>query len=507
MIRKKGVMCVLVALLSILLCNVTAFATESDIPDATSQFYINDFADIISDDVEKEMQEKAVALAESSEGIQVVVTTVQTIGDADPVLYTVDMYNKYGIGKNNMGVLIMLSVETRDIQIRIGDNMTKYLSDRKCGEIRDDYGIPYFKNDEFETGLYEMQNATIEHITSKVQSAENEVAITPTDVKNVENEGFFGMLISLLAIVVAAFVSFFGLDNYFRKRKEKKAAEENARIENSELVQNLKQRIESLNKSIRRIRSDAETTIDAKEREIASLKERLESTERELNDLKERNKRAIMAYPDLDKKVNAIFAKEREEANKEKALKVELQLKNVLTLECTRHNLYQFRKAYNAFFSLSYEQQKYVPSELVNRVKELYNKSLNLQIEFEEEERIRNDKAKAEEVQKMILGVLNCSVTRHMLYELTRICHAYEDLTGEQKKYVTADVENLYTMKRKANRLQEEYEEEERRQRRQREEEERRHRESYSSSHSSFSGGSHGGFGGHSSGHGAGGKF
>ena len=497
-----------VMLLSIFLFgSITAFAAESDIPDATSQFYVNDFANIISDDVEKEMQERAVALAEATDGVQVVVTTVQTIGNADPVYYTVDMYNKYGIGKNNMGVLIMLSVETRDIQVRIGDNMTKYLSDRKSGEIIDEYGIPYFKNDEFAEGLYQMQNATIEHIASKVQSAEDEVAVTPTDVETLESKGLFGMAVGIMAVICGGVASFFGIDKLLKKRKEEKEAEKLAMIENSEQVRNLKQTIQNLKAQVADTKQDTAQRIDAKNAEIKSLTRDLEATKTDLLNLKERYKRAVMAYPDLDEKVDAIFAREKEEADKKMALGVENELRRVLVLECTRQNLYTFENAYRTFNNLSCEQQKYVSTDLVENVKKLYEKSEELQREFEEAERIRINKEKAEEVQKLILSALACRVTRHSLYNLTSVCRAYDNLTNEQKQYITADVQNMYAMMSRAQRLQDEYEEEERRRRRREEEEERRRRESYSRSHSSFGGGSFGGFGGHSGGHGAGRKF
>lgn len=516
MVRKKRFVYVIVALLSIsMLCSVTAFAAESDIPDATSQFYINDFADIISDDIEKEMQEKAVALAESSDGIQVVVTTVKTIGNEDPVYYTVDMYNKYEIGKNNMGVLIMLSVETRDIQIRVGDNMTKYLSDRKSGEIIDNYGIPYFKNDNFETGLYEMQNATIEHITSKVQTTENEVAVTPTDVEKIKDDGIFGKILKTLGTIGAVILSYFGGSKFLEKRGKKKKKEEIARIEESELVQSLRNKIKELEEKLTNVRHEFETAINAKEEEITSITAKLNSAQKNLHNLEERQKRAIMAYPDLNGKIDAIFDQEKEEADKRAALEVENHIRTVITFECTRHNLYRFTNACDAFKALSDEQKKYVPTKLVDKVNELQNRARELQRRYEEEERIRRNREQAEKVQSLILGALECNVTRHSLSNLTSTCHAYENLTNDQKKYVTADVESLYARRRKAKRLQEEYEEEKRRlrrmreeeehRRREREQEERRRRDSYGGS--SFGGGNHSGFGGHSSGHGAGGKF
>lgn len=226
-----------------------------------------------------------------------------------------------------------------------------------------------------------------------------------------------------------------------------------------------------------------------------------------------------MAYPDINEKVDAIFAKEKEEADKQKALVVENRIKDVLKLTCTRSNLYNFKSAYGAFESLSREQQKYVPNNLVTELKNLCAESEKLQKQFEKEEKIRKDKEKAAKVQTLIVSALAIHVTRHTLSELKNVCAEYEKLTSEQKKYVTADINTIYDMKKRAKSLKEAYELEEKR-RRERDEEERRRRQrerqreverrrrasSSSTSHSSF-GGSHSGFGGHSGGHGAGGKF
>lgn len=515
MVKRKKVSVFLVVLLSIfMLCNLTAFAKESNIPDATEQFYINDFAGIIDDATEQEMQARAVQLADSTEGAQVVVTTVQTIGEADPVYYTVDMYNKYGIGKNNIGVLIMLSVETGDIQIRIGDNMTKYLSDRKCGEIRD-IGIPYFKEGQFAEGLNEMQKATIEQITAKIQTVNNEVAVTPANMESINEKGHFNMFFSVIVVIAGGIGSFFGINKYSEKRRKKKEAAEKEKIKNAQLVQAKDEKIKRLEEKL----ENAELDKEAITNERNQIVDKLESTNKELNNIRERNKRALMAYPDINEKVDAIFAKEKEEADKQKALVVENRIKDVLKLTCTRSNLYNFKSAYGAFESLSREQQKYVPNNLVTELKNLCAESEKLQKQFEKEEKIRKDKEKAAKVQTLIVSALAIHVTRHTLSELKNVCAEYEKLTSEQKKYVTADINTIYDMKKRAKSLKEAYELEEKR-RRERDEEERRRRQrerqreverrrrasSSSTSHSSF-GGSHSGFGGHSGGHGAGGKF
>ena len=468
-------------LLGIFILSSTALAAGSDIPNATSQFYVNDFANIINDEVEKEMQDRAVAFAEDSDGIQVVVTTVQTIGDADPVEYTTDMYNKYEIGKNNMGVLIMLSVETRDIQIRIGSNMTKYLSDRKCGEIRDDYGIPYFKNDEFEKGLDAMQEATIDYIASKVESADNEVAVNPTELEDIKNSGSFVKILCVIGIIGCGIIIIVTLRMYFLKRKRK--------------LQEKDKTIETLKRDLNKQKSKNESL----EFDNNSLKQSLSAIQKELYNLSERYKRAIIAYPNLDEKVVAIFAKEKEESDRKHAKEVEISIKKAIKLECNRQNLSYFRNAYEAYKNLSKDQQSYVPSELVRKIKELYSKSSELQRKYEEEQKILHDKKVANDVQEAILAVLSISVTRHSLDKLKRVCNAYDNLTKEQKKYVTADINAVQDMRRKAKRMQDDYEVEERR------------RNDSSSYHyggdSDFGGSSFDGFGGHSDGHGAGGSF
>ena len=518
MVRKK-ICIILVALMSMsILFGTTAFAAESNIPDATSQFYVNDFANIISDEVEREMQERAVAYADSTDGIQIVVTTVKTIGNADPEKYTTDMYNKYAIGKNSMGVLIMLSVETRDIQIRLGTNMAKYISASRTGDIIDAHIEELAAND-FETALAGMQKTTIEYISKKVNTATNEVAVSQTTVEDVKKDsGALWGVLAALGITGGGGVSIFGLSKLFKKRKEKKAAEEIARIENSDIVKAKNERILSLQQELENQRNQAKRDISSKDSDISYLKSSLKDVREELKQMKERKERAIIAYPDIEEKIDAIFAQEKNDADKAAAAKVESVLQSALAYESTRHNLNIFQAACDALRSLSYDEEKYVSADLISSVRNAYQKSFDLQQKHEEEQRVRRNKEKAASVQNIILAALALSVSRFSLSELKNACNAYENLTNEQQNYITADVQALYDMKRRAKRLQDQYDEEERRKeeerrRRQREEEEARRRRmnSYSSStRSSYSGSSfrsHGGMGGSSRGHGAGRKF
>ena len=520
MVKKLSMLLVVLMSISVLF-SITAFAKD-EIPDATSQFYVNDFANVIDDDIEREMQERAVAYADSTDGIQVVVTTVKTIGNADPDKYATEMYNKYAIGKNSMGVLIMLSVETRDIQIRLGTNMAKYISASRTGDIIDTY-IEELSANNFEAALAGMQKTTFEYISKKVDTAENEAPVTQTTVEDVKkSSGAFWAALAALGITGGGGVSIFGLSKLLKKRKEKKAAEEIVRIENSDIVKAKNERISALQEELENEKNQARRKISSKDTDISNLKSSLKDTRVELEQMKERKKRALIAYPDIEEKINAIFAQEKVDADKAAAAKVENKLRSALEYECTRHNLHIFQAACDALRGLTFDEEKYVSADLISGVRNAYQKSSNLQKKYEEEEKIRRDKAEARNVDGIILAALALSVSRHSLSSLKNACHAYENLTSKQQSYVTADVQKLQDMMRKSKRLQDEYEEEEERRRRQREEEERRRRQreeeerrrrmnSYSSSsRSSFGGssfGGHSGMGGSSRGHGGGRKF
>lgn len=522
--RKISVLLVVMMVISILFLTTGCQSQnyDSQIPEPTDQFYVNDFANIIDDKTEREMVEKAKAYSDSTGGVQVVVTTVKTIGNADPVKYTTDMYNKYGIGKNNMGVLIMLSVETRDIQMREGENIRKYISASNCGDIIDDYGLEHLSKNNFEKGLYEIQNATIKFLEGKSLDTEKEIVISTPSIGNTKNNEGGGKVVKtallVLAITACLLGAAYGINIYSKAKKEKKEAERIEMINNSEIVQKLKEKVSGLETSNSVFREKINDTERRAKNEKEYLEQELVETQKHFSNLEERYKRAIQAYPDLDEKVDAIFAKEKEEADKAAAKDVEDDIKNVLTYDASRNVVDEFADALTLFEDLTYEQKQYVSKELVSKLKEKYTESVRLQKEWEEAERIRRNKEKAAEVQKLILAAIALSATRHSLSQIRRAAGAYDNLSTEQRQYVTADINALNNALRRAQRDQDEYEEEERRRRRaeeerrrrQREEEERRRRASYSSSSfssgSSFGGGSSG-FGGRSGGHGAGRKF
>lgn len=165
---------VILLVLGFLLIPTCVFA-KAKIPTQTTEFYVNDFADVLTDAQEKELVEKAKSYAENNNGIQVVITTVKTLDGETLEYYAHDMYNQYGIGKDDMGVLILLVSQDRDIRMEIGTAMEAYINDAKAGRMIDKYAIEHFKNDEFAEGLIELQDGTFKEITAMVNGEETTV--------------------------------------------------------------------------------------------------------------------------------------------------------------------------------------------------------------------------------------------------------------------------------------------------------------------------------------------
>ena len=131
----------------------------------TNRFYINDYANIISKEYENYIYENSLNLYEKT-GAQIVVTTVDSLEGQDIETYSLEMARNWAIGSSgsNNGVLLLLAVEDRKVRIEVGYGLEGILPDGKTGRILDEYGVPYFKDDKFETGLVEVYKSLFTNV-------------------------------------------------------------------------------------------------------------------------------------------------------------------------------------------------------------------------------------------------------------------------------------------------------------------------------------------------------
>lgn len=150
-VQLLTVLTVLAALLFALPFPVQA---ATSVPSPTSQFYVNDFANVINDSTEQLIMKDSVAL-QAKTGAQIVVVTIDTLDGAVLEEFSLDLLRTWGIGdktKNN-GVLLLLAVKDRKSRIEVGYGLEGALPDGKTGRIQDDYMLPYYARDQFDAGI------------------------------------------------------------------------------------------------------------------------------------------------------------------------------------------------------------------------------------------------------------------------------------------------------------------------------------------------------------------
>ena len=87
----------------------------------TNDFYVNDYADILDDDVEQYIMQRSVDLEKQTDA-QIVVVTVKNLEGMSLEEYATKLFRSFGIGdkdKNN-GLLLLLALEERQFRVEVG---------------------------------------------------------------------------------------------------------------------------------------------------------------------------------------------------------------------------------------------------------------------------------------------------------------------------------------------------------------------------------------------------
>lgn len=114
--------------------------------------HVSDPDDILADSCEQLINTALSAIREQAD---VFVVALGSIGDADIDVFANELFNYWGIGdsgKDN-GVLILLAKEQRELKFETGYGVEDDLTDARCQEIFLDYIVPFFKEDDYQSGL------------------------------------------------------------------------------------------------------------------------------------------------------------------------------------------------------------------------------------------------------------------------------------------------------------------------------------------------------------------
>ena len=483
--RVKGIVIAILTILMVLQLSIVGFAA-TEIPSATSDFYVNDFAEVFTSEEKQQLMDKAVLLANNYNGIQVVITTIKSLNGNTIEDYAYDMYNKYGIGKDDMGLLILLSTGDREIRVEVGRSMEAYVNDSKAGRFIDKYAIPYLKQNKFNEGLINLQENLINEIVSKVK-AENETttktgnSIIASDVENetenlisnhnasTKEKGSVSKVITTLfwiavILLVAAIIVFLIMVFIENNKKTKKTIDElNKNLEEAnnslekekqakeEIIRNAREAanrkeeefLNTLTNKERLLTNQFRDRIETLEGSCSSLKSSLreesnkcKEVQNELSTLQDRYNRIITIYPDADEKVDKMIAEEIKQKDMAAAKVVDEHILSALNILVDKDNVASFKKVLSEYSELTEIQKSYLKNDITD-IQKFYEESVKLREEYERKLEEEKNERKAKEVSKIIIGVLSGITvgTASNLPDLRRAVNEYGRLNNASLKY------------------------------------------------------------------------
>jgi len=191
-----------VAVFLVLFSNV-AFA--ADLPKPTKNFFVNDFANVISNADEEKMQQQGEALFKEC-GAQIVVVTVKSLNGEDLESYSLNLARSWRIGsdKNDDGILLLLAVDERKVRIEVGYGLEGALPDSKTGRILDTYGVDSLKKNDFSTGLAAVYDSLVNevYIEKGLDPADGYTPVEDYSLTTKEKVIAYG----IIALIVLAFI-------------------------------------------------------------------------------------------------------------------------------------------------------------------------------------------------------------------------------------------------------------------------------------------------------------
>ena len=115
---------------------------------------VNDYAKIIRDSDEREIEEYLASL-EQSTGIQIAVLAMPSLDGEDIASFGIKVADKWQLGdkEKDNGALLLVAYAEHDLRIEVGDGLEGSLTYAKCGLILRNVIVPEFKNGNYSAGI------------------------------------------------------------------------------------------------------------------------------------------------------------------------------------------------------------------------------------------------------------------------------------------------------------------------------------------------------------------
>jgi uncharacterized protein len=166
-VRKIFRFLALAVMMTVILTS-TVFAAN-DFPSPTSVFFVNDFADVLSNETESKIAQIGKQLEDKTTA-QVVLVTINTLDGGNVDSYANKLFENWEIGQKGKdnGVLILYANAERMLRIEVGYGLEGALTDIESNIIIRDYVSPHTKEkNDFDSGLLSGYAAAVQQVAEE----------------------------------------------------------------------------------------------------------------------------------------------------------------------------------------------------------------------------------------------------------------------------------------------------------------------------------------------------
>ena len=209
-LKNRYAVCFVLFSIWLLILSAAARVFAVNFPEPTSDFYVNDYADVISSDTENHIIEVNESL-ESQTGAQVVVVVRDFLDGMAIEDYGYNLFNEWGIGSSekNNGVLLLLAVGEDDYWITLGRGSESILNMNFLTAVRDQCLETPFSKGDYDKAVYD----TVDAIAAKMAeyykvSLSSNVHAPAEEPERVGNSSLLSLII-LFIVIASVFSGFF----------------------------------------------------------------------------------------------------------------------------------------------------------------------------------------------------------------------------------------------------------------------------------------------------------
>ena len=137
------------------LCVLTGRVAAAEVIPPKPNRYVNDYAGVLSNDVEQRLNSQLEAL-EKSDSTQIIVALFQKMqSDSSIEDYTVRVAESWGVGgkTNDNGAVLFIFVQDRKLFIQVGYGLEGAIPDAAAKSINDSQITPHFRNNDYNAGV------------------------------------------------------------------------------------------------------------------------------------------------------------------------------------------------------------------------------------------------------------------------------------------------------------------------------------------------------------------